>query len=258
MRRLVGSFVWSVGAVMSVGGCAAHSEAHSTVEPGLRARAELEAVRRATTRYLDPAEARADGYAPTRFALDLPLMGEHWVNRELLDRPVDLLRPAVLQYVELGGYRALVGVAYARRMAEGEPLPEGFAGDADVWHEHDFTALGEGRIAMLHAWLWAPSPDGVFAERNPALPYIRAGLPPEWAQPDGEASARGVALLVPGACRRLGALAGRRAGAERGARLRDACDDGALRVSMALAEGVWADELNAVAAEAWTAFISAR
>ena len=31
---------------------------------------------------------------------------------------------------------------------------------------------------MLHAWIWAPNPDGIFAADNWAIPYLRLGIEP--------------------------------------------------------------------------------
>src|SRR5688572_22060365 len=134
-----------------------------------------------------------------------PLMGEHWYLKGAVKDAFDLARPSTIQYVNVGGERKLVGVAYTVYQRPGEPLPEGFDGDADHWHVHDVARLarafvaerpflrwvverraskgklgaGDGRtlLVMLHAWVWTDNPDGVFALQNRALPYMRAGLP---------------------------------------------------------------------------------
>lgn len=248
-------------------------------------RVELESVRRATAKYQHLDMAVRDGYVLSRLGLDFPLMGEHWVNRELLDRPLDLFRPAILQYVRVGGERVLVGVAYGQWRRPGEPLPDGFTGAEDQWHSHDLTALaqdlmglragvvrsvargrsgalrggadGPGQLAMLHAWLWSYNPDGVFANRNPALPYMRAGIPEVWADPDDQAAPRAIGLLIPGACRallhRLERMAG--AGPFPASALAEPCDDAAERVRMALRAGAGGDAFNAIAASAWLNFL---
>ena len=57
-------------------------------------------------------------------------------------------------------------------------------------HEADVSGT---RLAMVHAWIWTPNPDGVFAADNWALPYVRLGLPaPERVDP---AAAQALFLL---------------------------------------------------------------
>lgn len=86
--------------------------------------AQLEAVRAATARYQDHANAVKDGFR--LFGQESPLMGEHWYRRDLAGAPLDLRRPATLQYANVGGRKVLVGVAYSVYRRPGEPLPEDF------------------------------------------------------------------------------------------------------------------------------------
>jgi hypothetical protein len=85
--------------------------------------AEIEAVRRATERYVDHANAIADGY--TRFGSDGQLMGGHWFHPDLVQKPLDLERPSTLQYANIDGRMTLVGVAYTVYRSPGEPFPKG-------------------------------------------------------------------------------------------------------------------------------------
>lgn len=243
---------------------------------------QLAEVERVTERYRDVEAARRDGYRRPAFGMDAPLMGEHWVNRELLAAEVDLARPAVLQYIRDGERRVLVGVTYGRWQRPGAPLPEGFAGDGDRWHTHDLESLvrrlgerrpavvrwavrrtldagrwrgpdGRTELAMLHVWLWSENPDGVFANHNPALPYLRTGLPAAWARAGDHAAARGIELLRPGYCetaipRLSRALDG---GDDQWSTLREACAGAAERLAAARAGGLAGDSLNDAAAEAW-------
>lgn len=244
--------------------------------------AQLDSVRQATARFEDIHQAERAGYRKGRLGFDLPLMGEHWVNRRFLNGPFDLLHPAVLQYVVMGDRRVLVGVAYGRWQRPGDSLPEGFAGNSDQWHVHDIpelirhltrtrswlvrratsVGLGNGRwtgpdgrtdLAMVHVWLWSDNPEGVFANYNPALPYLRAGLPPAWARSGDYDAARGMTLLVPGGCAaitgRLSRLTSDRA--DRTAAWRSTCAEAAVTLSAAQRQGIQGDELNAVAAGAW-------
>ena len=173
-----------------------------TVVPSLaaaRAPDEIVAeVRRATARYVDVANARADGY------LQASGMerhhGYHFVHpasqaRALATGTLELGAPPVLLYVERDGVWQLVGVEYALPSAPTtDPLP------GAAWHRHeaschyrDFRELpaasaracparhpasGEPfvawhpTLAVAHVWAWYPNPDGVFAETNPWLaPY---------------------------------------------------------------------------------------
>src|SRR5881397_1193706 len=152
-------------------------------------------VRRATARYADVANARADGYLQ---ASGMEARhGYHFVQpaaqaRALATAALDLATPPVLLYVERDGAWQLVGVEYVLpSIPTDAPLP------GAVWHRHeaschyrDFRELpaasaracaalhpvsGERFVgwhpafAVAHVWAWYPNPDGVFAESNPWL-----------------------------------------------------------------------------------------
>lgn len=250
---------------------------------------QLDAVRAAVARYEDHDAAVADGYR--RFGRGLEgssLMGEHWYREDRVRAPLDLERPSTLIYAQVGGERRLVAVAYTVYQRPGEPLPEGFAGDADHWHVHHVDALaralvadrpllrallerriasgavgaGEGRsdLVMLHVWTGMENPDGVFANRNVALPYVRAGLPAGWARAGDPAPAQGVGLLLPKACggssRQARGLAGM--DAEQADAIAAACGSAAAAVRDAANE-TWEgrldpDAFNAAAARAWRGY----
>jgi len=155
-------------------------------------------VRRATTRYIDIANARADGYLQASgmeshhgYHFALPTAQA----RALATGTLDLTTPPVLLYVERDGAWQLVGVEYVLPSApRDDPLP------GAVWHRHesschyrDFREVpassaracaarhpvsGERFVgwhptfAVAHVWAWYPNPDGVFAESNAWLaPY---------------------------------------------------------------------------------------
>ncbi len=252
-------------------------------DPALHA--EIEAVRAATARYRDQEAARRDGYRP--FGDDEgPLMGRHWYRRDLVGEPFDRRRPSTLQYATIDGKPVLVGVAYTVYRRPGEPEPAGFAGASDRWHTHDVVRLaraavrdrplarfvvdrriargkvgpGDGRtlLTMVHAWVWLDNPGGVFAEKHPVLPYLRAGLPAEWAAGASETAAEGVALLAPSACaaevRRADRLARLEGGQER--QLRAACDRRAAAVRSVVDAG--AERLNAAAEGEWRGYVAER
>jgi hypothetical protein len=164
-------------------------------------------------------------------------------------------------------------------------MPEGFAGDLDAWHVHDTAkirgALLDGRpvlrwlaersvkrrgierggrthLTMVHAWVWIDNPDGVFAQEHRALPWLRAGLPAEWARGTDRPTAMGVALLSPATCeaelKRLDVLAKLSREQRRG--LSDACARAERDVRAAPRSD--REALNHVAAVAWRTFESTR
>jgi hypothetical protein len=125
--------------------------------------AELKAAKQATSKYHDILAAEGDQYGDAN--LPIPHMGEHFVNNNLINDGgvFDPAEPEALVYqnTQDGGKR-LVAVEYLVNIAD-YPLgpPEGFSGDCDQW-----DTFG-GVFRTLHAWIWAPNPDGVFSEFNP-------------------------------------------------------------------------------------------
>ena len=162
-------------------------------------------VRAATARFRDRQAAILAGYR--LIGEDFPGMGEHWVNIGLLfDGRYDPDRPEFLSYVVIDGKPCLTGVAYGLPLLAGELPPEAPAGRS-AWHDHAGTIDGETllphhhqadhaehgpRLAMLHAWVWLPNPEGTFAADNWALPYFRLGRTP----PPGAPAAAGRALSL--------------------------------------------------------------
>jgi len=148
-------------------------------------------ARAATDKYHDRSIAILDGYR--QIGGDFPAMGEHWMRIGLVfDQRFDPSRPEVLTYVVIDGTPRLVGVAYAMGLLAGEHPPEG-PGGAHAWHDHSKSVGQEttqphhhhggsaatgSRIAMMHAWIWSPNPDGMFAADNWAIPFLRLGLEP--------------------------------------------------------------------------------
>jgi hypothetical protein len=178
----------------------------------LNGSAFTDCARAAAEKYQDRSKAIRDGYRP--IGRDFPAMGEHWIRITLVfDGVVDPTRPEVLNYVLVDGRPKLVGLGFAAPLLAGELAPEAPAG-RDAWHDHsrtieDETVLphtdpvhahhGEGpgpRLAMLHTWLWAPNPDGVFAADNWGLAYVRLGLAVPATSPPGAAKA--LSLLTGG------------------------------------------------------------
>ena len=262
-----------------------HAAAQLSAMDARELRAQVEAVRAATERYRDHANAVKDGFR--LFGQEGPLMGEHWYRRDLVGQPLDLRRPSTLQYANIGGRKVLVGVAYSVYRRPGEPLPEGFAGADDHWHTHDVARLasaatadrpflnwlvqrriqrgkvgpdGRNLLTMVHAWVWLDNPDGTFAQQHRALPDLRAGLPPEWAATGDSASAEGIQLLAPGACRaevsRMGRLA--RLDDSQSRAIVSACEQHAAQLRARIDRGGGAETANAAAAQAWNGYLLSR
>ena len=187
---------------------AEHAHGHSPTEEALQhATAALE-------RFRDVAVAQTEGYAHYD-GRDAFMMGEHWVNRQLLrSGRCELTQPATLQYLVIDGKRTLIGVGYVCGAGTHDtPAPLLFGADVS-WHTHgpvfctrvqggglDMQAWAEALpnaltpltwedlcrqwggqpiqlgLTMLHTWNWIPQPQGAFVHENPAIPFLRASLP---------------------------------------------------------------------------------
>jgi hypothetical protein len=157
-------------------------------------------ARLATRYYQSQDAATADGFM--RYGVELPTMGEHWVNAYRIgENTFAPGRPAVLIYATIDGAARLAGVAYTRLVSAGDPAPTVPA--FGQWHEHRDTSatpvaqqaaeteqeLGRNdavpRLYVMHAWIWSSNPDGVFTANNLALPLARLGVAaPESASRD--------------------------------------------------------------------------
>lgn len=144
---------------------------------------QLEAARGVAARYPRVADALADGYS-----LAAPyesLIGSHYLRFAEVDTVFDVSRPEMLLFDGDAAESRLVGLSY---YVVGSVAPDGFAGEADRWHQHVQTCLtpdgpafaGDGyRLCrasgrnswMLHAWVVAgrESPHGVFSDENARL-----------------------------------------------------------------------------------------
>ncbi|MEM7496396.1 MAG: hypothetical protein AAF371_00220 [Pseudomonadota bacterium] len=273
--------------VFAPASASAGARAASLMTLPVETQAALETLRASIERYRDFAVAEAEGWRP--FGGEEPLMGRHYHLRDGVDyagpeTAPNPARPSNLMYSMIGGEPMLTGVAFAIRIAEGEPLPEGFAGEADVWHVHDVpdviaaataerpilrflagmwlehgfrgTDDGRDRLAMVHVWATLDNPDGVFAHHNRLVPYLKHGLPPHFAEGGTMAAARGLAVAAPDGCEN--SFEGRLwiADAERWQRraVLAACETEAEAVRAAVAArgpdgAAW---LDAVAAAAWS------
>lgn len=242
--------------------------------------AQLEEVRDAVTRYRDFDVAKKEGWQP--FGSDEPLMGTHYHSETAPDYvhgdAIDFSRPNNLMYTQIDGEMVLTGVAFVVRLGEGEPLPEGFAGNADRWHVHDFVTAIEaateerpilrwianrwldanyrdrgddrGRLAMVHAWVTLDNPDGVFADYNRTLPYLKLGLPATYWEGAHEHAARGLNLATENGCEALdGTLWIADADNRQKQAIEQACQTGAREVRAAFGGGK--EMVNRAGMQAW-------
>jgi hypothetical protein len=162
---------------------------------------DLAAVRRATARFHRISEAFDAGYVLPAgepcVAIPTGAMGYHVSNPALMkERALDPARPELLLYLRKpNGDMQLVGVEYLQAVLVQSPSST----TAEPWVSPDFAnptpwpatytvvsptpqlfgqSFGDYHPGHtpempwhwdLHAWVWTPNPDGVFAPFNPAI-----------------------------------------------------------------------------------------
>jgi hypothetical protein len=127
--------------------------------------AQLETVRRATTRFLDEQSAIEAGYLD--ISVYYPNMGHHYLKPAALDATFELETPEILVYADdpCSGARRLVAVEYAAPVDLLRDAPAGFTGTDDRW-----TINQQFQLWTLHVWLYEHNPAGVFASHNVRVP----------------------------------------------------------------------------------------
>ncbi|MGC4104136.1 hypothetical protein [Ferruginibacter sp.] len=119
---------------------------------------ELREAREATARYQSLDSAIADGYAD--IAVDVEHMGHHYMKTSLVDSVFDKLKPEILVYNrDHDNHAYLVAVEYAVPLTYAKP--DGFIDQQDVWKGDSGFPFW-----LLHAWVWAYNPGGVFNWTN--------------------------------------------------------------------------------------------
>jgi hypothetical protein len=122
---------------------------------------QLQQARAATARYRNIENAIKDGYAD--IAVDVEEMGHHFMKTSIVDSVFNIREPEILVYNrDENGKQQLVAVEYAVPLIY--PQPEGFTGTDDVWNGTSGFPLW-----LLHAWVWAYNPEGVFNWTNPSV-----------------------------------------------------------------------------------------
>ena len=116
----------------------------------------LAALRNATARFHDLAATRASGRVDLNLCVDQ--MGQHFADPNTFsDGILDPTNPEAMVYADDGkGHLRLVAVEWVSTTpgsVMGMPLH--FNPDVDLW--------------VMHAWVWSPNPDGMFADMNPRI-----------------------------------------------------------------------------------------
>jgi hypothetical protein len=144
----------------------------------VRGQSGLAAARQATARYHHVTTAEAHGYESTLDSLGcfenpgVGGMGLHFVNFDLLDDVVEVDRPEALVYeMAANGKLKLVALEYI--------VPSDLVDSANPpsLFGHTFHAHPVLPLHVLHAWIWAPNPDGMFADWNRRVGRCPAGVP---------------------------------------------------------------------------------
>jgi hypothetical protein len=157
LRRVLAAFVFLAVATAPVAvGLAA-------ADPEPLPRAELAEVQAATAKYHVEQAAIDDGYELLDVCFDSSEggMGYHYVKG--IDAHLDPLAPEALVYELTDHGLKLVAVEYIVPMALSATAPSVLGQDL-----HEFPSLS---LWILHAWIWQPNPDNMFADYNPQVAH---------------------------------------------------------------------------------------
>lgn len=131
---------------------------------------DLAVLRAATARFHRHAAAIKAGYdvqfPEGCFESEAGAMGYHYLNAGYVGS-LEVARPQLLMYEPLqNGRLRLVGVEY---IVPGEPTDV-----PPVLFDQPFTYSEVFEVWVLHAWVWAHNPDGIFADWNPEVSCAHA------------------------------------------------------------------------------------
>ena len=178
LARLALAAVTTTLLASGVAAASAHEEHAADDNPSAHeVRRELNQLRQAYRQYADPAAAVAAGWIPTDTCVELPDgsggMGFHYVNPALLQAAPDASRPPILVYAPLAdGSRRLAAVEW---MAPDADQDLSTSPDRPVLFGRGFDGPMPGHEPGmpvhydLHAWVFTPNPDGMFAAFNPLV-----------------------------------------------------------------------------------------
>lgn len=127
---------------------------------------EVQQAMSATNQYLNFEVAENEGRIDVSGYI--PNMGHHYMNPALVDGIFDIENPEFILYLpDENNVMQMVAIEYGIVPEDpenpGNP-PEGFTGDADVWHYNE--QVGQWQ---LHVWTVLENPDGIFAAHNSAI-----------------------------------------------------------------------------------------
>ncbi|HTL84553.1 MAG TPA: hypothetical protein VL856_05180 [Acidimicrobiia bacterium] len=160
MRRLrLAALLLAVVTIGSVFGVAAVANASNANNDD---QVFLARLRNVTAKYHDVDKAVAAGWVDLSVCVDH--MGHHFGRLELpqanppFDGNVDPLDPEALVYADDGtGHLKLVAVEWIATQEQ------------HVFGAHDLHFNGDFQLWILHAWIWSPNPDGMWADMNPGI-----------------------------------------------------------------------------------------
>ncbi len=143
-----------------------------------RGQSDLATARQATARFHQVKHAETAEYESTLDALGcfenpgVGGMGLHYVNWGLMDDKVEATRPEALVYeMRQNGQLKLVALEYIVPVEvwESNHPPMLFG---QHFHQHPVLPL-----YVLHVWIWAPNPLGMFEDWNPRVGMCPEGVP---------------------------------------------------------------------------------
>lgn len=150
-----------------------HLDADGTVKPvkgilptglGDAIDRDVARARAATGKFRNPEAAVTAGYRATMHCVDnqpIGAMGLHFANASLRDAILDVEKPEILVYEKMAdGSLRLNGVEYV------VPLTAWTSADPPTLMGQAFTRAPGLGIWYLHAWIWKPSPAGLFSDWN--------------------------------------------------------------------------------------------
>jgi hypothetical protein len=94
-------------------------------------------------KYATVADAVAGGWR--RVTPYVPCIAAHYLKGDALTNPFDPNEPEILLYDGTDPDSKIVGLSYLQFAGVGK-APEGFAGDNDPWHVHEYLCIGRGGV----------------------------------------------------------------------------------------------------------------